>query len=193
MESLYVCLFSNGHIKVGRSGDYSTRIKQHADRVACLGVSLTDYFVTQEVAEAERRERDLIDRCAAAAAARFQCEWFSGLNFTDVSLWAVEASRRDLPAVAGGGGHLRDYLQSPGAMTVTQLRDAMNALGADIRDEAQIRQWIAVDAEGNFKRQPGAGYAMCLERATGGKVRRQDMRPKDYAVIWPELAVKATA
>ncbi len=34
MEYLYVCHFSNGHIKVGRSIDPRARIAAHADRVA---------------------------------------------------------------------------------------------------------------------------------------------------------------
>lgn len=187
MESLYVCLFSNGHIKVGRSVDYAARIKQHAERVSCLGVSLTDYFVSERCDQAERRERELINRCANAASARFQSEWFQGLAFSDVAIWAAEASRREIEAVECAG-HLREYLQSAGSMSVSQLREAMNSLGADLRDDAQLRQWIAVNGDGNFRRQPGAAYAMYLERATGGKVTRQAMRPDDYAAIWPELA-----
>jgi len=34
MEYLYVCHFSNGHIKVGRSIHPKSRIASHADRVA---------------------------------------------------------------------------------------------------------------------------------------------------------------
>lgn len=187
MESLYVCLFSNGHIKVGRSSEASERIKQHVERVKCLGVHLAranrwDAF------NALRAEADLIAKCAAKASERHGNEWFAGLDFDEVSQWAGDAANEVYP-VKRTTGHLREYLQVPGAMPVKQLRDAMNALGADIRDDAQIRQWIAVDDEGNFKRQPGAAYAMFLERATHGRVTRQAMRPDDYADIWPDLAV----
>ena len=33
MSSLYVCLFSNGHLKVGRSVNALARISQHEERV----------------------------------------------------------------------------------------------------------------------------------------------------------------
>ncbi len=36
MISLYVCLFSNGHLKVGRSVNALARISQHEERVSCL-------------------------------------------------------------------------------------------------------------------------------------------------------------
>ena len=43
MSFLYVCLFSNGHLKVGRSVNALARISQHEERVSCLGVELVDY------------------------------------------------------------------------------------------------------------------------------------------------------
>ena len=36
MSALYVCLFSNGHLKVGRSVNALARISQHEERVSCL-------------------------------------------------------------------------------------------------------------------------------------------------------------
>lgn len=63
----------------------------------------------------------------------------------------------------------------------------MNDLGARIEHDAQIRQWAS------GLRRPSPANCLYLERATSGKVRRQDMRPKDYAVIWPELAPPARA
>lgn len=192
MESLYAILFSNGHIKVGRTTDLVARIAAHRDRVACLGITQSDgihYFCEQP---ASVRESWLIAKCVQAASARHQNEWFAGLDFATVCEWVKFAADMQVASVSPKG-HLRDYLQSPGAMTVMQLREAMNALGADLRDDAQIRQWIAVDAEGNFKRQPGAGYAMYLERATYGKVTRQCMRPDDFRAIWPELDARVPA
>jgi len=45
MDNLYVCHFSNGHIKVGRSVDPMARIAAHADRVGCLGIELVEHFL----------------------------------------------------------------------------------------------------------------------------------------------------
>lgn len=65
-----------------------------------------------------------------------------------------------------------------------ELRQRMNELGAQIDHDAQIRQW----AKG--LRTPNAANCLYLERATEGKVTRQDMRPKDYSAIWPELVAE---
>lgn len=187
MDSLYVCLFSNGHVKVGRSATPSVRVSQHADRVKCLGIWL-DRVEYWDARNAVMAEAVLIGRCAAHASARHDNEWFVGLSFDQVCEWAAEVANTEF-RTNQTPGHLREYLQrEPDAMSVSELRKAMNALGADLQDDAQIRQWIAVDAEGNFKRQPGAAYAMCLERATNGRVKRQVMRPNDAHLIWPELA-----
>lgn len=85
------------------------------------------------------------------------------------------------------GMHLREYLALDDHLPVALIRQRMNELGADVKDDAQIRQWVAAHPDGSFKRQPGAGYAMYLELATDGKVTRRCMRPDDYRAIWPEL------
>ena len=36
-------------------------------------------------------------------------------------------------------------------------------------------------------RPPAAEHCAALERATGGEVRRWDLRPEDWHRIWPEL------
>ena len=35
--------------------------------------------------------------------------------------------------------------------------------------------------------KPGAIYCVAIERATGGKVTRKDLRPDDWFLIWPEM------
>jgi DNA-binding transcriptional regulator YdaS (Cro superfamily) len=87
-----------------------------------------------------------------------------------------------------GNMHLREYLARPDSLTVAQLRQRMQELGSDIKDDAQIRQWIAVDENGHYKRFPSPGNARFIEVATKKKVTRKDMRPHDYLQIWPELA-----
>jgi hypothetical protein len=78
--------------------------------------------------------------------------------------------------------HLQKFLARKGAPSVSELRLRMNELGADIQHDAQVRQW----AKG--KRIPNPANCLYLERATNGAVRRQHMRPTDYAAIWPELS-----
>jgi DNA-binding transcriptional regulator YdaS (Cro superfamily) len=77
--------------------------------------------------------------------------------------------------------HLREYLSQDGSLTAAEIRQRMNELGAKVKDDAQIRQWAAI-------RRPDPANARYLELATGGKVSRKDMRPDDYAAIWPELS-----
>src|SRR3990167_8303016 len=91
------------------------------------------------------------------------------------------------------GMHLEEFLSRPDAPKVAQLRQRMNELGADLKDDAQIRQWIAfklVKRKKVYKRRPGPKYCRYLELATDGVVSRRDMRPDDYADIWPELAAQ---
>lgn len=73
---------------------------------------------------------------------------------------------------------LKDYLSSPGSLSVAELRRA-----AGIKNEAQIRQW----QHGYADRVPSPKYCVAIERATQGAVRRWDMRPDDWREIWPEL------
>lgn len=74
--------------------------------------------------------------------------------------------------------NLKAYFETPGAMTVAQLRAA-----AGIKSDAQLRQW----QHGYAGRVPSAGNCVAIERATGGTVRRWDLRPQDWHLIWPEL------
>lgn len=73
---------------------------------------------------------------------------------------------------------LNDYMASDGALTNRELAAAINC------DAAQVRQWRSEDSG----RRPGAAYCAAIERATGGRVTRRDLRPDDWAAIWPELA-----
>ena len=83
--------------------------------------------------------------------------------------------------------HLREYLSQAGSLTVAVIRQRMNELGADVKDDAQIRQWAASPKPGKSARRPTPANCLYLERATYGKVSRQSMRPDDYQAIWPEL------
>ena len=77
--------------------------------------------------------------------------------------------------------NLHEYLSSPGALSVAQLRER-----AGVKSDAQIRQW----QHGYAGRKPSAGYCVAIEKATGAQVTRQELRPDDWAGIWPELEEK---
>lgn len=92
-DFLYVCEFSNGHIKVGRAVDPASRVAQHAERVACLGITLdrhAQFACGESAAEAESL---LIHRCKAHADQQHKQEWFTGLQFFDVRDWAEGLAR----------------------------------------------------------------------------------------------------
>jgi DNA-binding XRE family transcriptional regulator len=96
-DSLYVCRFSNGLIKVGRSIEPVGRIAAHAERVACMGVDLVEQFSVECVGPSAARELQLIGRCAEVASRQYQNEWFAGLEFAAVCNWAGECARLEIP------------------------------------------------------------------------------------------------
>lgn len=91
-EYLYVCYFSNGHIKVGRSLHPASRVAVHAERVACLGVELISHHIEPCLGPSEVCEAELINLCTSNAAKRFKYEWFAGLDFPTVRDWLVRAA-----------------------------------------------------------------------------------------------------
>jgi DNA-binding transcriptional regulator YdaS (Cro superfamily) len=80
--------------------------------------------------------------------------------------------------------NLSEYLSSPGAFTVAELRKR-----AGVTSDAQVRQW----QHGYANRRPGPVYCLAIERATDGAVTRRDLRPDDWHLIWPELATTEPA
>lgn len=76
---------------------------------------------------------------------------------------------------------LDPYFKSPGSLTVSELRAAIGA-----KSDAQIRQW----QHGYADRLPSPVNCVAIEQATKGAVTRQDLRPDDWHLIWPELAKK---
>lgn len=74
------------------------------------------------------------------------------------------------------------FLAQPGAPSVREF-----AAAAGIPDQAMVRQWMAKDEHGQFRRRPGPAFAVSIERASGGQVPRWETRPDDWYRIWPEL------
>lgn len=92
-ESLYVCHFSNGHIKVGRSVDPVQRIAQHAERLSCVGITLVSHVHYECVGSSVNAESQLIERCAQYAKSRRKNEWFEGLDVSEVREWAASIAQ----------------------------------------------------------------------------------------------------
>jgi DNA-binding transcriptional regulator YdaS (Cro superfamily) len=82
---------------------------------------------------------------------------------------------------------LHSYLSAPGAPCVSEFRKRMLALGYDVKSDAQIRQW----RYGYGGRLPSPENCVGIWRASGFAVGRQDLRPTDYWLIWPDLAPPA--
>lgn len=78
---------------------------------------------------------------------------------------------------------LDQYLSSPGALSVTELRLRMASLGYPIKSNAQLRQW----RHGYADRAPSPENCVGLELATDGAITRKDLRPDDWWLLWPEL------
>lgn len=76
------------------------------------------------------------------------------------------------------GQSLSEYLKAPDALSVSDIRKAI-----DVKSDAQIRQW----QHGYAGRLPSPENCVAIERATGGRVRRWNLRPEDWHRIWPEL------
>lgn len=56
-----------------------------------------------------------------------------------------------------------------------------STLAAQIKAEpSQLSNWK--------KRGAPAAYCHAIEQACGGKVTRQQLRPKDWHLLWPDLA-----
>jgi hypothetical protein len=91
-ESIYVCAFSSGLIKVGRSIDPVGRIAQHANRVSCAGIDLVEMSHAECVGTASVAERLLIGKCRESATSQHKSEWFKGLLFSEVASWVSEIS-----------------------------------------------------------------------------------------------------
>lgn len=141
-DYLYVCSFSNGAVKVGRSSAPETRIAQHEDRVACLGVALNGRHITQCVGNVVAAESALIQRCAERATTRHSNEWFSGLQYAHVCGWLDEFAAEGFTAEAPStpfGDRLAQARKARG-ITQTDFGRGMAFDGTDLQ-KATISAW----------------------------------------------------
>ena len=78
---------------------------------------------------------------------------------------------------------LDQYLSSPDALSVTELRLRMRSLGYAVKSNAQLRQWQHAYGD----RAPSPENCTGLELATDGAITRKELRPDDWWLLWPEL------
>lgn len=171
MHYLYVCHFSNGHIKVGRSISPKSRIASHADRVACVGIELIEYHLAECVGHAAPAEDALIERCAAVATKRNRSEWFEGLDYLGVCKWVDECAQIvtdyqqpiQQPKPPDKNIHIRRAFSVMGGPS-----EASRKLG--INNPAVLYQW-------RIHGRVPIKYAIEIEVLTNGAVRCEDLRP----------------
>lgn len=72
--------------------------------------------------------------------------------------------------------NLNEYLERGGRGSLVALAEKINAHAPDVSSWASGRRPV-----------PPARCAV-IEAATNGAVTRKELRPHDYAQIWPELA-----
>lgn len=176
MESLYVCRFSNGLIKVGRSIDPESRIASHADRVACMGVELCERFTIGCAGHAQPAEKDLIACCAGMAAQRFKSEWFAGLAFEDVCAWATRFAGKLYESEFQFGGQQSPVQRAFAVFDSSPTRMAAAIGGGVLRQS--VEHWVKSD------RIP-TEHCRSVQELTG--VMCWELRPDDWWRIWPDL------
>lgn len=185
MQYLYVCLFSNGHIKVGRSINPESRIAAHADRVSCMGIELVEHKTFPCVGHVIPAEAELIDFCASKAAKVNKNEWFVGVDFLDACEAAESASAKtsELQQIERGDGFLKFQPVVDAAKHVGSVSALASSLGVQ---PPTVHQWC------NGSRPVPIEKCVAIEKATSGAVTRKDLRPDDWQSIWPELASRKT-
>lgn len=80
---------------------------------------------------------------------------------------------------------------------LTPIRRAVDQLGSQRALAAAlgvtavtVNQWLQIDVA---RRRPvPPKQCVRIERLTGGRISRRDLRPDDWEAIWPELADPAT-
>jgi len=77
-----------------------------------------------------------------------------------------------------GAMKLDAYLNLPDAMSAAELGRRIGLTAAD-----HLRAW----RHGYAGRKPSPKFCVAIERETGGQVTRQDLRPDDYWLHWPDL------
>jgi hypothetical protein len=81
MSGLYVCLFSNGTVKVGMGKNPEIRIRSHRLHGEVVGVDMVRSYIANCQGSVHDAERELIKWCAERCTKRMASEWFIGIDF----------------------------------------------------------------------------------------------------------------
>ena len=168
MEYLYVCHFSNGHIKVGRSIDPSSRIAQHADRVACVGINVANHFIVECVGPSHQAEFELIRECAVRAKKRNKSEWFEGLDY-DVVVGLADVLAKKTHVAA--------------RKTIVDKRPSQSEIDASINSH---NEWLK-NCRYYFSNGRWVDKTPEQPHFPDSAIPRWETRPNDWHLIWPEL------
>lgn len=172
MTHLYVCRFSNDHIKVGRSITPRSRIASHADRVACMGVELVDYAIFECAGSSAVAEQRLIEQCREIAVENHQNEWFAGLDYPTACALAETAAAIDamdedpVSAVARA---------CEVATSQAELARLLNT------SPSMVSQWI------KCRRPVAREMAPAIEFVTRGAVSAEELLPHDPWLRIPDI------
>lgn len=167
-QYLYVCLFSNGHIKVGRSYNPKARIADHVERVACVGISLDDSRTYECAGNVAAAESELIKTCSETASEVHKNEWFVGLSFQAVCEIAEAHASIQYPATG-------DHPLAKAIDVVGSSAELARRLGVT---RAAVHQW------GLPGRRVPAEHCPTIEKITDGALMCEDIRPDvEWAVL----------
>jgi hypothetical protein len=89
MQSLYVCVFSNGIVKVGRGINPQERIRAHRSTGEAMGVDMVNHCIAECQGDIYSAERELISWCVEQCTKRMRSEWFLGVDYAQ----AVEKAK----------------------------------------------------------------------------------------------------
>lgn len=177
MSHLYVCHFSSGHIKVGRSIDPVARVARHADRVACVGIELVEYRTFECAGDVFMAEAALIERCDTECTRRLKSEWFEGLTFESACEWACGCAKTDFQAAH------KDCATDVSWPQITITPERRRKLAADIGvHEQYLYQCLTA------RRDMNPAEARRAEVTTCGELTRKMLCQRTWRDIWPELA-----
>lgn len=179
---LYAVLFSNGTVKVGRGKSADARIASHRDRLSVAGIDVVSTMSIQ-CEDIEAREAVLIKGVSALGGVCRGNEWFSGVEFDDVCRLLSTVSVSECAEV------LERKKASPLYLHLVQLPLSDRRLLAE-RCNTTAGHLNNV-AYGDRTGSPA--LAAQLEKATGGKVMRWDVRQDDWHLIWEDLRTRPDA
>ena len=169
---LYVCLFSNGVVKIGRSSSPVARIAQHEARLLVAGIDLVESHVGECMGDIVQAESALIRKCdSVLGSIKRGNEWFENLVFADVRGWVDMFCQQNFEA--------DESLQTFDPIVDSKLRQEI-AIQMGLSE-----QYIYQCLTGRRNMKPI--QASALEKLTKGAITRKMVCRTTWQDIWPEL------